>query len=469
MTVSQAPRVPDAASLDGRTFTYRSSADTVLVAGDIVLLHDDGVTFLGQVTDHQDGPAADDTVRGRGAVIARVRPDGETEPRSRRPFRGAAMEAAPAQQLEALQVSAGADLPVGTWRSAGVETVARLRASGFNRHTFLCGQSGSGKTYALGVLLEQLLIGTDLRMVVLDPNADFVRLGETRPEAPASARERLGEAEVRVLGSLAAGGESLRMRFATMPPRAQAAVLQLDPIADRGEYNQFLRTMAGLRSAELEGVDKLAEALSTGNPDERALAQRIENLGMPAWEVWAADQASAAEVVASGVRATVLDLSGFRDPVEPLAVSLDLLEGLWARRESRTPTMIVIDEAHNLCTADPVNRVQAAVTDRIVQIAAEGRKYGLWLLLSTQRPSKIHPQVLSQCDNLALMRMNSRSDLAELATVFGFVPPAMLAAAPYFAQGEMLLAGSFTPAPSLVRVGPRLTFEGGSDVHVPRH
>ena len=33
-----------------------------------------------------------------------------------------------------------------------------------------------------------------------------------------------------------------------------------------------------------------------------------------------------------------------------------------------------------------------AVTDRLIQIAAEGRKFGLWLLLSTQRPSKIHPQ-----------------------------------------------------------------------------
>ena len=48
---------------------------------------------------------------------------------------------------------------------------AMADASGFDRHTFLCGQSGSGKTYSLGVILERLLIETDLRMVVLDPNA----------------------------------------------------------------------------------------------------------------------------------------------------------------------------------------------------------------------------------------------------------------------------------------------------------
>ena len=38
-----------------------------------------------------------------------------------------------------------------------------LDAGGFGRHTFLCGQSGSGKTYSLGVVLEQLLLETDLQ------------------------------------------------------------------------------------------------------------------------------------------------------------------------------------------------------------------------------------------------------------------------------------------------------------------
>ena len=127
----------------------------------------------------------------------------------------------------------------------------------------------------------------------------------------------------------------------------------------------------------------------------------------------------------------------------------------------------MIDEAHNLCAAEPTSTLEIAVTDRLIQIAAEGRKYGLWLLLRTQRPSKIHPQVLSQCDNLALMRMNSPGDLAELAGVFGFAPPAMLRASQSFAQGEALVAGTFTPVPSFIQMGARLTFEGGSDVSVP--
>ena len=467
MTAEQSPASGTASSLDGRTFSFRVSRQAPLIPGDLVLLRvEGGGELLGQVLDLAPPVAGtpDGPLSGSGAVIGAVGPDAVPHRAGRRPFSEASIEPASVPLLQGLQRSAGAYLPIGTWLSAGIEAPARLRAQGFNRHTFLCGQSGSGKTYALGVILEQLLVGTELRMVVLDPNADFVRLGEIRPDAPVERRERLGQTEVRVLRSSAAGGEPLRMRFASMPRPAQAAVLQLDPLADRSEYNLFLHMMEDLSARNL---GELVRSLGEGGPDSRALAQRIENLGISAWEIWAFDQASAAEVVESGARATVMDLGGFVDPLEPLAASLDLLEHLWAHRERRTPTLIVIDEAHNLCPAEPSGPLQAAVTERLVQIAAEGRKFGLWLLLSTQRPSKLHPQVISQCDNLALMRMNSRGDLAELTQVFGFAPPAMLAASRTFAQGEVLVAGGFVPVPGFIRMGSRLTFEGGSDVSVP--
>ena len=156
--------------------------------------------------------------------------------------------------------------------------------------------------------------------------------------------------------------------------------------------------------------------------DGVALAERIENLGILEWDVWARDRPSAVDVMNSGARITVMDLGGFEDPAEPLAVSLEMLDSLWENRQSRTPTLIVIDEAHNVCPAEPGNALASAVVNRLIQIAAEGRKFGLWLLLSTQRPSKLHPQVLSQCDNLALMRMNSPADVAELGRTLRLHP-----------------------------------------------
>ena len=101
-----------------------------------------------------------------------------------------------------------------------------LDAGGFGRHTFLCGQSGSGKTYSLGVLLERLLMETSLRVVVLDPNSDYVRLGEPRAGAEASAAERFGAVAGSVAVRSGVGGDTpIRVRFRELNSEQQAAVL----------------------------------------------------------------------------------------------------------------------------------------------------------------------------------------------------------------------------------------------------
>ncbi|MDZ4234022.1 MAG: DUF87 domain-containing protein, partial [Dietzia sp.] len=155
-----------------------------------------------------------------------------------------------------------------------------LDARRFNRHTFWCGQSGSGKTYALGVVLEQLLLHTELPMVILDPNADFVRLPEAREDTSAAEAARLAELDIRVLrssgdspgdssGSSGDGsGKSpagrLRARYVDLTPASKAALLQLDPIADAEEYNVLLR--AEVRAENFDSAGALAAFRPGGGP-----------------------------------------------------------------------------------------------------------------------------------------------------------------------------------------------------------
>ena len=125
---------------------------------------------------------------------------------------------------------------------------------------------------------------------------------------------------------------------------------------------------------------------------------------------------------------------------------------------------IVIDEAHNVCPADPPDAITALTTEDAIRIAGEGRKFGLYLIVVTQRPQKVHENVLSQCDNLVLMRMNSTADLAHVGAVFSFVPPGLIDRATTFAQGEALVAGKISSHAALIRFGARITEEGGADV-----
>ncbi|WP_245721739.1 ATP-binding protein [Nocardia crassostreae] len=342
---------------------------------------------------------------------------------------------------------------------------ARLLPKRFNRHTFWCGQSGSGKTYALGVLLEQLIAHTALPVVILDPNSDFVRLGELNPDADGPTAAALRERDIRVLRPNGKPGTRLAARFMDMPLASKAAILRIDPIADREEFNELLRLAPLMAAGELDDVVPRLRAAES--PAQRRLALRVENLGLQNWEVWAQRDIAVTDVVAERPDATVLDLGGFATAEQHLVIALALLDELWERREERRPVLLVIDEAHNLASPRLDSPIAVAVRERLIQIAAEGRKFGLWLLLSTQRPAKVHPGIISQCDNLALMKMTSPVDLDELGTYFGYAPAALLERSPWFRQGEALFAGGFVPAPALVKVRTRVTPEGGADVRVP--
>jgi len=72
--------------------------------------------------------------------------------------------------------------------------------------------------------------------------------------------------------------------------------------------------------------------------------------------------------------------------------------------------------------------------------------------------------VVSQCDNLLLMRMNSEADLIDLGRLFSFVPPGLVAGATSFRMGQALVAGRVLPRAGYVQMGVRVSEEGGTDV-----
>jgi len=341
----------------------------------------------------------------------------------------------------------------------------RLDGARMNRHTFWCGQSGSGKTYALGVLLERLLLETGLPMLVFDPNSDFVNLGTPLPGAPDAEAARLEQADIRVFRRRGAGEHDLVVRIAEMDPGSRAAVLRLDPILDAEEYH-VLRELEAEFGPQ-EGVAMVASLAESTDPARQRLLRRMLNLGVLDWDVWARGGVGLERRLSERPDIAIADIGGFQRPEEGTVAALAVLDRLWAEREQRRPLLIVIDEAHNLCPTEPTTPLARAVTERLIQIAAEGRKFGLWLLLSSQRPSKIHPQVLSQCDNLALLKTNAPADIEHLATFFGAVPRPLLDSALDATQGQVLFAGGFAPTPARVQVRSRITPEGGSDVAVP--
>ena len=449
-------------SIDGRTFTYRSPLGSGVQLGGYVLLAAPGGQLLGQVLTQRSVEADGRRLATGAGQLLDAAPQ-------QRGFDEVALTVAPEDAISDRLARRGTSLEIGALHVApGVP--ARLAAKGFNRHTFLCGQSGSGKTYSLGRLLEELVLRTTLPLLVLDPNGDHVHLGRTRPDVdPATAAGYAAAAsDIRVLRAAADGHtESLRIRLRELGDAGVAALVQLDPIADRREYNALLH---GLRRAGDEGFASVEDALgafaASGDEVLGLIRQRVENLGVDRMQAWAMSTARSIGDVwtQDQPRAVIADTSGFEERRERMAVAIAVLEQLWADRARRRPLLLVVDEAHDVCPADPVDPLQRLAVDRFTRIAGEGRKYGIHLLLASQRPDKLPDNVLTQCDNLLLMRVNSAGDRRALASTFGFVPPELIELAASFELGESLLAGPISPDPQLARTGARLTPEGGADI-----
>jgi DNA helicase HerA-like ATPase len=477
-------------SAGGRRFSFQAPLEPGVPTGGYVELADaDGRSWLGQVLDREvterkgpswtlelevpDAPPSSRVreaqiempirlLEGSGDLLARLDGGGFVAVGPAESFREAELALAPAELVRNYRehVDAGATL-LDVGRAAGEDGGrARLHAEGFARHTFLCGQSGSGKTYALGVVLERLLLETELRLVIIDPNGDYVGLGEASESAEPGLADRYREAAsgVRVFSN---GREPPRLRFEELSPAVRAAVVGLDPLADREEYGAFARLSEG-RGSLAAVRDAAKEDLSL---EGRQLALRIDNLGVSSWSIWAGpDEASLLDSVNGDARATVIDLSSLDTAEEQSLAAGAALTALWERRAERRPALVVIDEAHNVCPVASQHVLQEEGRDRVVRIAGEGRKYGLHLLMVTQRPEKLEPNALTQCDNLVLLRLNGAADAERLAAAFSFVPRGLIAEAPTFAKGEALLAGGIVGRPTRAAFEGRLSPEGGGDV-----
>ncbi len=415
-------------------------------------------------------------VRGEGQVLGAIGPHG-LERSVADGFDGGELVPATAEEVEALLDDVlGSSAPLAVGRLSRAPVDARLKAAGFSRHTFLCGQSGSGKTYSLGVLLERLLLETTLPLYVIDPNSDYVGLGAFRSRAdinrsratPLStaayaelkARYQAG-AQVSV-ASRNGGDLPLQIHLSDLTLDEQGLTFGLDPIGDADEYAALIDATRGL--GDRYGAIDVQDALFHRFDDaSRKLAQRIGNLGVAAWSVWARSGEPSLVDLVAGRRTIVFDTGSLSDARERSVVALALL-GRLRRRPTRSAVSLVIDEAHNVCSPDAASPLDRAVSDHTVWIAGEGRKFGIYMVLSTQRPQKVHRNVISQCDNLLLMRVNSVGDLDELAQVFSHVPPSMIAEARSFRLGEMLAAGPVSPTPMRLRMGERWSPEGGADL-----
>jgi len=360
-----------------------------------------------------------------------------------------------------------------------------ISASGFKRHLAIIAQTGAGKSYCGGVLIEELL-ERGATLVVIDPHADYVFLSkmltpkgeEKHPLADRitvfrnpSSTGRYSEKEVPNIQPFEVAFQDLdhfeicditgiSEKFTRLQEAVRIAVDNLGSTRKRYTPQDLLNELDALSKDEQQQPDVKRGARSAVRRIRRLLAVKVFGTAT-----------TPLSLLLKPMHVSVVDLSGLNDrSMDYIAfrVLSDLYDLKTGRiepselTEFKYPIYVLLEESHKFVPKDG----STLTSDEINKIAAEGRKFGLFLTLITQRPSKVHPDTLSQCNSQIVMKLTNPEDQEAVKRSSERMSHELIEDLPGLNVGKAIIVGEVTPAPVMIKVRPRKTREGGSDIPV---
>lgn len=126
----------------------------------------------------------------------------------------------------------------------------------------------------------------------------------------------------------------------------------------------------------------------------------------------------------------------------------------WTDPNIRRPVAFVCDEAHLYLPRKEGNPVERRAVEAFEKIAKEGRKYGVALMIVSQRPSDVSATILSQCNNIISLRLTNADDQATVRKLLPESLESLLEALPIMDVGEAMVVGDSVLLPSRIKIDP---------------
>ena len=158
-------------------------------------------------------------------------------------------------------------------------------------------------------------------------------------------------------------------------------------------------------------------------------------------------------------RVKVIDFSEVPADILPIIVGLVariiFQVQFWTDQQKRKPMALVCDEAHiYLPEKEGKNPIEQRAIENFEKIAKEGRKYGVALLVVSQRPSDVSSTILSQCNNIVALRLTNGNDQATVKRLMPESLEGLMDTLPILDIGEALVVGDAVLLPSRIRMSP---------------
>ncbi|MFZ2959651.1 MAG: ATP-binding protein [Candidatus Ozemobacteraceae bacterium] len=386
-------------------------------------------------------------------------------------------------------------------------------------HLAVLAMTGAGKSYTVGRIIERLVGLHNGTVVVFDPHGEYGRAFEHGNlqfapfsdviEDPRDAqtlpkiRERLKKLQTEDAGVVVYTPQDPEFR-AKYAGKNRELALQLDHfhlediveiLPELTEPQQRVlyialrywihhehepRDINRLRSLLGDEFETLRnwEALSDG--ERNALTERSANIACAkmsqvineAQSFYSASlshptniKEMVGKITQKKGRLVIIDLQGLSDNAKQVITALlssEILRAAASKTDRIRPTFLVYEEGHTFAPAG-----KPSISHRIIKkIAGEGRKFGVGFAIISQRPSKLDPDVTSQCNTLIVMRLKNPEDKSFISRTSDMVSKAEIEELSSLSTGEALVFGRSIVAPLLVKIGPKALIHGGKSPEV---
>lgn len=412
--------------------------------------------------------------------------------------------------------SGAAPLKVGTYTLDGKATAYIDGDKLFQRHAALLGSTGSGKSYTVASLLEQAAQLPHANVVVLDLHGEYAplsfarkfriagigdltspqddaiflpfwlltydemqsvfvdRSGENAPNQALALMDAVTAVKRKSISDL--GKIELLEGFTVdtpVPYRIEDLVTALDAKNeeqfDTGEvYASGARKgQAKMERGPLYGkLSRFLIRLKTKMSDRRYgfMYRAPENYGAYDSLHKLAEKllGTSGAITGSVPGIKIIDFSEVPSDLLPVVIGLvgRLIYQLqfWCAGgplgDQRHPITIVCDEAHLYLPAhaSSVGPAERRALETFERIAKEGRKYGVGLLVVSQRPSDVSTTILSQCSNIISLRLANKTDQAVVKQLLPESLEVLMEVLPTLDIGEAVIVGDATLLPTRVKM-----------------
>jgi DNA helicase HerA-like ATPase len=334
------------------------------------------------------------------------------------------------------------------------------------KHVSILAKTGGGKSYIAGVLIEELMKHR-VTCVILDPHGEYASLREKGKVAHGASRfhvEPRAYADAIQIFSpdtkINTGSRPLKFTLSNLDARD---ILSLTGSARvRTHLTALRKALDLLRQATKDYTirDIIRVLEREEDPQNASLIDELEYLSEV--EIFAKEGTRIDELVIKA-KTTIINLKGVPPDIQELVVNRLATAMFELRKLGRIPPMmLVVEEAHNFCPQ--VGQVASSKIFRT--LASEGRKFGLGLVVITQRAAKVDKNVLSQCNTQIILKVTNPNDLKAIISSVEGLTASMAEEISRLPIGVAIMTGGGLEMPLMVEVRPRETRHGGESVKV---